>query len=262
MQTGSLSPSKRVSSIRDLGKQLADKYSDKYLKRINSIIRYSSSNSWRSSLTSFSSKANSLLSKLSTEDKSSAEEARYSPSRKSKSQVQMEEPVASNSFSLKHRGRREPSNLHSQKTMLFTLDEMEPQEIEVWKELINEEKVGAASRPLYLAVSPLNRKCCVFRTYSLCPRCGFTPEHRLAVTCGQMDSSSENSFVNRSDFYGNTPLHCAAAAVVQDGFCKIRHRSLLWPGVEVSCCNTIGETFLHILCRHGPRTKAILQPSS
>ena len=222
----------RARSIRSLGRQLADKYSESYLKHIHSIMRYSSSNSWRSSLTSFSSRASSLLSRRSAHDKSNAEEVSYS----------------------KHWEQTGPSHPYNQKSTLSTLDEIEPMELEVWNELIDEGKVGPGPRPRYLTVSPLNRKCCNSLAHIVCPRCGFTSDHRYATTCGQLDSSSENSFINRYDFYGNTPLHCAAAGVVQDGFWKLRHRSLLWPGVEVSRCNTMGETFLHILCRSGPRT--------
>jgi ankyrin repeat protein len=31
---------------------------------------------------------------------------------------------------------------------------------------------------------------------------------------------------------------------------------MIWPGAHLSQCNTFGETFLHILCRNGPRTLA------
>ena len=222
----------RERSIRGLGRQLADKYSESYLKHVDSIMRYSSSNSWRSSLTSISSRASSLLSRRSAHDKSNTEEASYS----------------------KHWERTGAPHPYNQKSTLSTLDEIEPMEQEVWNELIDEGKVGPRPRPPYLTVSPLYRKCCKPLAYPVCQRCGFTFDHRYAITCGQLDSSSENSFINRSDFYGNTPLHCAAAGVVQDRFEKLRHRSLLWPGVEVSRCNTMGETFLHILCRSGPRT--------
>jgi ankyrin repeat protein len=219
----------RARSIRSLGRQLADKYSESYLKHIHSTMRYSSSNSWRSSLTSFSSRASSLLSRRSAHDKSNAEEVSYS----------------------KHWERTGPSHPYNQKSIMSTLDEIDPMELEVWNELIDEGKVCPGPRPRYLTVSPLNRKCCNSLAHIVCPRCGFTSDHRYA-TCGQVYPSSENSFVTRSDFYGNTPLHCAAALTSQHDFWLIR--KMISQGVDVFPCNTFGETFFHVLCRNGPRT--------
>ncbi|KAH8779004.1 hypothetical protein BGZ57DRAFT_341850 [Hyaloscypha finlandica] len=129
---------KITSSLRGLGRQLADKYSETYLKHIDSIMRYSSSNSWRSSLTSISSRASSLLSRRSAHDKSNSEEASYS----------------------KHWERTGPLHPYNQKSTLSALDEIAPMELEVWNELIDEGKVDPGPRPRYQAVSPLNRKCC------------------------------------------------------------------------------------------------------
>ena len=219
----------RERSIRGLGRQLADRYSESYLKHVDSIMRYSSSNSWRSSLTSISSRASSLLSIHSAHDKSNTEEASYS----------------------KHWERTGSLNPYNQKSTLSTLDEIAPMELEVWNELIDEGKVGPGPRPRYQAVSPLNRKCCNPLMLMVCGRCGSTSDHRYA-TCGQLDPSSKNSFVTRSDFYGNTPLHCAAASTSQRDFWLIR--KMISQGVDVFPCNTFGETFFHVLCRNGPRT--------
>jgi ankyrin repeat protein len=53
-----------------------------------------------------------------------------------------------------------------------------------------------------------------------------------------------------TDFYGNTPLHCAAAAFTSNEFWRGRVREMVAKGANVNIRNTSGETFLHILCRH------------
>jgi hypothetical protein len=60
-----------------------------------------------------------------------------------------------------------------------------------------------------------------------------------------------------TDFYGNTPLHCAAAAVKWDEFWRVK--KMVAKGANVNIRNTFGETFLHILCRHSlKRTQDVL----
>lgn len=67
-----LSSKRASSSILNIGKQLGHKYSAAYLKHINSVLRYSSSNSWRSSLSSLSSRASSLMSRSAAHDRSNS----------------------------------------------------------------------------------------------------------------------------------------------------------------------------------------------
>jgi ankyrin repeat protein len=57
-----------------------------------------------------------------------------------------------------------------------------------------------------------------------------------------------------TDFYGNTLLHCAAAACKWNEFWKVR--DMVAKGANFNIRNTSGETFLHILCRHPPKIAA------
>jgi ankyrin repeat protein len=199
------------SSILNIGKQLGHKFSAEYLKHVNSVLRYSSSNSWRSSLGSLSSRASSLMSRNAAHDKSN--------------------------------------------TVVLGLT---VEEHKIWKELVDESRLKptVTSRPQYGTISLLRRLCCR-RDVSgvvVCWKCGFTPQHRQAIESASISlvDAGDPPFKNRGDFYDNTPLHCAAASVGHGEFWKIR--SIVRQGVEVDRCNTFGETFLHILCRKGPRT--------
>jgi ankyrin repeat protein len=206
-----LSSKTASSSILNIGKQLGHKFSAAYLKHVNSVLRYSSSNSWRSSLGSLSSRASSLMSRTATHDKSI--------------------------------------------TVAFGLT---VEEHKIWKELIDESRLKPTipSRPQYGIVSSHFRLCCC-REVSLvavCRECGFTPQHRQAIESASISlvDAGNPPFKNRGDFYDNTPLHCAAASVCDGEFWKIRN--IIRQGVDVCRYNTFRETFLHILCRKGPRT--------
>lgn len=205
--------SERASSRNlNIGKQLGHKYSAAYLKHVNSVLRYSSSNSWRSSLGSLSSRASSLMSRTAAHDKSNT--------------------VA----------------------LGLTVEEHK-----IWKELVHESKLKppTPSRPHYGIVSPLCRLCCRrdVSGVAVCLECGFTPQHRQAIESASISlvDAGVPPFKNRGDVYNNTPLHCAAASVGHDEFWKIRN--IIRHGVDVHRCNTFGETFLHILCRKGPKTR-------
>ena len=210
-QNHELSSKRASSSILNIGKQLGHKYSAVYLKHVSSVLRYSSSNSWRSSLGSLSSRASSFMSRTAAHDKS-------------------------NTIALG-----------------LTVEEHK-----IWKELVDESRLKPTvpSRPQYRTVSPLCRLCCRrdVSGVAVCWECGFTPQHRQAIESASISllDAGDTPFKNRGDFYDNTPLHCAAASVGHGEFWKIR--GIVRQGVEVDRCNTFRETFLHILCRKGPRT--------
>ena len=215
-------PRKRFSTLSFLREQLGNKsYPEIYLNHINAVLRYSSSNSWRSSWISLSSRASSLLSKR---DSMKKLHQRF--------------------------GEEEPLN-SSQDTYIALNEE------EVWNQLVNEDSVGpdSISVPSYHSISPLNRNCCSKQILSLdsgygaCKKCGFSPDHHRAIQFGRWPYTNL-SFNNKVDFYGNTPLHAAAAAVKQDEFWKIRY--MIERGADVNVCNSSGETFLHFLCQSGP----------
>jgi ankyrin repeat protein len=244
---------KRAGSIRALGKQLADKYSEAYLRHVSSIIRYSSSNSWRSSLTSFSSRTSSFFSRLSVHEKSKKDGCKYI--RVSKSTALVIDPLQ-DSLSTKPvpsipSEQTEALHFYNRRSTLSSEDGMQPNELEIWNELIDESQLGPVQIPQYHLVSLLKRKCCASLYEDVCGKCGFGPEHRFAVRDGTI-YAMYRPFIDRCDFYGNNPLHCAAAATRIHEIWMIRR--MIWPGAYVSQVNTFGETFLHILCRNGLRS--------
>ncbi|KAH8791183.1 hypothetical protein BGZ57DRAFT_995821 [Hyaloscypha finlandica] len=125
----------------------------------------------------------------------------------------------------------------SSRNSRVTTAELTKEELKIWNELVDDSKMDIP-RPLYTTISPLNRKCC------MPPLLGMS-----------FDTVSDLSGVHLSpltDFYGNTLLHCAAAACKWNELWRVR--VMIAKGANVNIRNTSGETFLHILCRHLPRT--------
>lgn len=245
---------KAARNIPDLGRRLADKYSDKYVKRIHSIMRYSSSDSWRSSLSSFSSQASSLFSRFSVHKPTNGDEADGTFTGNAKSitpdrsrDFDYSKPLPS--IPLPYTDILQP---HNRSSAIIREDEITPKELQIWHELVDEGKLGPDALPQYLGVSPLHRNCCASSFLLNCGKCGFWRAHRIAIEGGEM-GEFDRQYIDEADFYGNTALHCAAAAVLEDNFSKIQQ--MIWQGAHVTQCNTFGETFLRILCRHGPRTQ-------
>jgi len=227
-------PRKRFSTLSFLREQLGDKsYPEVYLKHINSVLRYSSSNSWRSSWTTLSSRASSLLSKRDSTMKRHQRFGEDAP----------------------------PGTGHDAN---ITLNEEE-----VWNQLVNEDSVApnSISVPSYHSISPLNRNCCskpipsidyTYRAYGACKNCGFSPQHHRAIQLvklsyielSELSYYTAFSFTYNVDFYGNTPLHAAAAAVKHEKFWTIKNMTA--KRADVDDCNSSGETFLHFLCQKGP----------
>jgi len=209
-----------ISSLHGLRKQLVDNHPDSYIKHISSVYRYSSSNSWRSSLASFSSRTSSVLSKLSNNRKSLA----------GTTGTKLFQDVDS-------------TLLPDPCTSVWVQ--------EIWNELVDEERLDC--RPLYMAISLLNRKCCAppQSVFLFCESCGFSSEHRRAVESGTIKYENRR-LVNQLDFFRNTPLHCAAASAKRYEFWKIIE--MIDRGAHYHVRNTSGETFLHLLCQTGLRT--------
>jgi ankyrin repeat protein len=231
----------RIGRLRGFEKELANKYSESDLKHISSVLRFSSSNSWRSSLSSLSSHASSLLSKFFNRD-TSIIEFDSSISRKDLS------PTTQKVAASREAG---PNALFRSRAY-----DVLAEEDENWLQWLEESMIQPVAKiPYYYGISPLNRWCCVSMLNplknTLCEKCGFFPEHRRAVSTRRI-SYAYPSRVNMLDFYGNTPLHCAAASVERGKFGQIK--SIVLQGVDVTICNTFGETFLHVLCGKGPTT--------
>jgi ankyrin repeat protein len=133
-----------------------------------------------------------------------------------------------------------------------TTAELTKEEMKIWNELVDDSKMDIP-RPLYTTISPLNRKCCMppllgmsFDTVSgMCETCGFSVQHRRAMSLLDISGIHLSPV---TDFYGNTLLHCAAAACKWNESWKVRE--MVAKGANANIRNTSGETFLHILCRY------------
>lgn len=228
--------SKRSTTFHNIRRRLADKsYPESYLKHVSAVYRWSSSNSWRSSLTSISSYASSSLPKL------PPEATNIMVGQPNKNTATEQPPRTSRKFRIRQ---------------LFQSSELTSDEQKIWNELVDEKRLDpeSVSRPSYAPASLLNRYCCgnnsnasnaVFHSSVICEVCGFSPEHRRTIKVSNI-CYIDLSRINELDFYGNTPLHCVAASVEGDEF-RILQR-LAQTGAHVNICNTFGETFLHVLC--------------
>jgi hypothetical protein len=255
----------KSARLREFGKRLATKYSDSCLKHVHSVVRYSSSNSWRSSLTSFSSGASSFISKSTGHGQSKADSASLAPEISlASNRLIGQEAVAMNGGKAQSESKNlgifspGPSSpfgqrdLKSTRKPKLTIDEQE-----VWRDLVDERALEplVPRRPQYLSISLLHRKCCKSlpcrrrHTDIICTLCGFLPEHRDAIKYGWMSYYHEPYDLNSLDFYGNTPLHCAAASVSEHELPKTSF--MIDQGCDIHICNTFGETFLHVLCHKG-----------
>jgi hypothetical protein len=200
------------------------------------------------------------VSRFSAHDTSYKNEASYSNPKSSNSAALAPEPVQESDLSepLPNIPWDQYEALMQRNSTLSTECEIQPKELEIWNELIDEGKLGPDPIPQYLAVSVLNRKCCaVFSGRGLsgraCGQCGLGPYHRIEGVEGTL----LKQLSIEADYYGNNPLHFLAAYLGENEFWKIR--DMIWPGPHVSQCNTFGETFLHILCRNGPRTSNYME---
>jgi len=250
----------RFKVLRGLGK-LAEKYSDTHLKHIDSVVRYSSSISFRSSLDSRSTGSGSTFSHSAPRDSRATDSvsSQSHPGVIPRTDVEGENTIAaspqtgnSTSNGIPH----EVEHLQCATPTTAIAPALTTEERETWDLLVNEENLEPTlvPRPPYAEIYPLIRKCCASFPRgdddTTCRICGFSTEHRRAARSGVIRYPAK--FVNALDFYDNTPLHCAAAAVGHKEFRKIRY--LLVRGVEVLHLNTTGETFLHLLCQNGLHT--------
>lgn len=223
----------------ELEARLGNKYSGSYLNRINSILRYSSSESWRSSWSSFLSFASS--------------KASIRPAEKATSKTSGDSRTVPGT---------EPG-FDESRTSLST------EEKEMWDELINDPELafGASgtSVPFEDSYTSLtHRPCCQLKLNLSSPRslkpepppqcgiCGFTVAHFFAIHCGlsgrELEILSRYPLAeldyNTQDNFGNTPLHFLAASHKAS---ILRLLSFSDLGANVLTRNSRGENFVHVL---------------
>lgn len=268
---------RRNISLQSLGYRLSSKYSSSYLKHIASVARYSSSNSWRSSLISLRSLASSLgIERASSRQSHVAAEGIWTSDSSNASKRFSQRVVKKASGTIYLDGGKLGSSNHDMERRNETSDEtgqdshlidlssphVTPtlchEEQMMWEELIDEKTIQALiSQPSSRHRSPHSRGCCVsFPSYldtAICHTCGMTPDHRRAMRRSIFEDANFK-FTSMTDFYGNTPLHCAAASTQPLELWKIN--TLVAEGAHVHRFNTSGQSFLHLLCQNGLHTKS------
>ncbi|CZR52604.1 uncharacterized protein PAC_02481 [Phialocephala subalpina] len=165
--------------------------SSSILHHVHSVLRFSSTNSWRSSL--------SFCSMLTSPEVSSS-----------------------------------------------TINFLSENEESVWQELIGETLLNTqfSRRPLYDGFTFQRRHCCGYSHLEpdfVALRCTVCGRHRSHVLAYQGRNTTQT---NVRDYFGNTPLHFAAAS--PNPLCDtLAH--LIEHGADVRSLNTSGETFVHTL---------------
>jgi len=275
-----MTPKPKISNARSsmfshLTKQLAEKrYPETYLRHIQSVLRYSSStasSSWRSSLMSLASLASSCKSKSSSKQTSGSPSGVSSdPNRQSISpQLRSNETSSIQATEPPNRLNQSPddpglSSIFGRPTNTIE-GALTRGEQEVWDELI-EEKAADHDKSL------LGRNCCTgllsytFQVDEACKSCGLSPQMRHVISVGQggrwekerveVSQDFENPRIHfQMDFYGNTILHCASAAMgshwsfASEEFAMLAMERLIALSPNLEQKNTTGQNFLHVLCQ-------------
>jgi hypothetical protein len=214
--------------LREIGRRLGGLRSGPYIKCINSLLRYSSTDSWRSSFSS-------LVSRLS--------------SRKSRQSIERDNTSVMETVD---------KDTQMDETLYSPCKEFSREEQQILDELVNEaqfvEENITPLRPSSAFIE--NRPCCGLKyearnllldSDTLCGVCGFSIEHLQPLLPPWPDSLSfgpvpEN--MKRSDIFGNTPLHFLAKS---GSVCWKTVYSFVEKGAEPNSRNAAGETFMHIL---------------
>lgn len=266
-----------VISLQSLAHRLSSKYSSSYLKHIASVARYSSSNSWRSSLISLRSLASSLSIERASSRHSDIATEGIPTSDSSNGSSRPSQRVFEKASAALHlyNGRKSPSN-HDIESRNETSAEtgqdnylidrssphvtpmLCPEEQMVWEELIDERTIQVPISELPSRhLSPHSRGCCAstdsYLDVVICHACGMTPDHRRAMRRPIFEDGNFK-FTSMTDLYGNTPLHCAAASIQPLELWKIN--TMVAEGAHIHRFNTSGQSFLHLLCQNGLHTKS------
>lgn len=203
----------KVLSIRSLQRRLAGKVGKDALDHINSVLRFSVSNSWRSSIVSFASswksRGSSILHKSSAVDDAGA----------------------------------------STGSELSSFEQLSWNELVDETKLAPPTQARAFHQEMSLSMRP----CCgtsddLDEEFS-CGTCGFSSAHNNGRHCVEIINRGFGTYVfscfmGTVDRFGNTPLHFAAAS---SRITTTALKSIITSGVNIKARNTSGENFMHVL---------------
>ncbi|KAH8670162.1 hypothetical protein BGZ60DRAFT_563677 [Tricladium varicosporioides] len=197
--------------------------SPSYIQHVTSVLRISSSNSCRSSLstTSWRSSWMSICSVFSRKSDTPSADGISSP-------IPIDENVGNT----------------------FTTRRAHQSEREIWEELINESELIPAPdrRATNGEISLNNRPCCLLPNFisKSCSTCGFSAVHAWARGCewNTYPFGGPPGPINSRDHFGNTALHFAAASgnANPDFLLKI-----IESGGDLLAKNSSNQIFLHVL---------------
>jgi hypothetical protein len=206
------------------------------VRHVHSVLRYSSTNSWRSSVSWCSSwlSRNSFVSLTQSVGSSSLSRVNHLSGFDDKDE---------------QRGSRGLWRLHNDPKATFgqSPPSAYPEDEErVWK-LWNEEEFGSKCDADFLPF--VRRFCCAKGSRNgSCKSCGAMPIHYHARYSELVEIATKLcQFINHRDRFDNTPLHFAAAAPNQDPNSILK---LLQMGADMQAINTAGSTFFHLLLGH------------
>lgn len=227
--------------IYEIGQRLGNRYSNSYIRCIDSILRYSSTDSWRSSLSSLK-----RCMSLPRSFHSTSSEA------------------LDNADGIDRRPEDEDENKPR-----YNPERLSEGEQMIWDELVDDVEAMPRIKKSFESnyTSLTERKCCQMSTIRSdlvddrkivldhCGMCGFARWHWMCLSQQNMPrdeiSQIEERFprsVNTKDRFGNTVLHFFAAS----GQATLPALKFLFElGVDINAINSFGETFMHVLSPNG-----------
>lgn len=234
-------PRSSLLSLRNLQERL--RRSSSLVQSIHSVLRFSSTDSWRSNLsmrssilpvTSFlqmSELAGSLVFLCSSS----------TPTPREENALQ-----TSNQIQLRPKRQSPPIEI----SVSHTKPPLSEKEEQVWDFLMEDDTPPGpfVSRPEFEGMCFERRACCHRLPAEcgggVCPGCGMCEEHRIVRSSPGLILPN---FINQKDYFDNTPLHFAAAP---PGWDAETITTLIDAGADIGSVNTSGATFLHVLFTH------------
>ncbi|KUJ13487.1 uncharacterized protein LY89DRAFT_737466 [Mollisia scopiformis] len=238
-------PRDSLPSIRSLQERL--KRTGSIIQSIHSVLRFSSTESWRSSISTRSSiiSFESLLQTQKAVNSCMSGPSPSSPAAENVTPTSSSTEKTTKQKNRKQQRRKRPAAIKSE----YGRAHLSEHEEKVWNDLIKgDAPLGPFdARPEFREMSLKGRPCCgstlslqVDAVGGFCPQCGIRQSHRHAISNFKLFSHS----INEKDYFNNGMLHFAAACPhwTADEF-------IIWirEGADIKSVNTSGATFLHIL---------------
>ncbi|KAH6673276.1 hypothetical protein B0J14DRAFT_701220 [Halenospora varia] len=232
------SKTKSVDGLAGLARRLSARSPD-YIQHVYSILRFSMTDSSRSSLSygSTRSKRSSWMSFTSEKSRNSEPYHTLDISKPpSTAEISISYPLVMN--------KHQPAGSRAR---------WSPSEHEIWEEMVDESQLVPYpdQRPDYQEMSLIHRKCCGLSDTltATCKACGFGRIHAWARRDpGGFSTLPSDESLNAVDHYGNSPLHYSAASGKATSTSLL---SLIERGADVLLKNSSNQTFLHVLSETG-----------